>query len=84
MYALWAVKRARRRGLYPALLRRRAPLTARRHAQDIVAHPNYDEFWQSRSLRPQLRDVGCAVLVTGGWCDAGDARTMQSSAPPSP
>ena len=40
-------------------------------SQDIVAHPNYDEFWQCRNLRPQLKDIGCAVLVTAGWCGRG-------------
>jgi len=37
---------------------------------DIVRHPNYDEFWQARNLRPHLRDIKPAVLNVGGWFDA--------------
>ena len=39
---------------------------------DIVAHPNYDQFWQSRSLLPHLKDIKPAILVVGGWYDAED------------
>jgi putative CocE/NonD family hydrolase len=38
----------------------------------IVAHPNYDEFWQSRNLLPHLRNVAPAVMTVGGWFDAED------------
>jgi putative CocE/NonD family hydrolase len=39
---------------------------------DIVEHPNYDEFWQSRNLLPHLRNIDAAVLVVGGWYDTED------------
>jgi uncharacterized protein len=39
---------------------------------DIVAHPNYDQFWQSRNLLPHLRNIKPAILVVGGWYDAED------------
>ncbi|HNN94099.1 MAG TPA: CocE/NonD family hydrolase, partial [Pseudomonadota bacterium] len=39
---------------------------------DIVAHPNYDAFWQSRNLLPHLRGVRAAMLVVGGWYDMED------------
>src|SRR5262245_25112510 len=39
---------------------------------DAFAHPNYDEFWQSRNLRPHLKNVRCAVMTVGGWYDAED------------
>ncbi len=39
---------------------------------DIVAHPNYDAFWQSRNLLPHLHDVAPAVMTVGGWFDAED------------
>ena len=42
--------------------------------QDIVAHPNCDEFWQARAVPPNLRGVTHAVLVVGGWFDAEDCR----------
>ncbi|MEM8929716.1 MAG: CocE/NonD family hydrolase [Acidobacteriota bacterium] len=39
---------------------------------DIVAHPNYDAFWQSRSIVPHLKNIGAAVMVVGGWFDMED------------
>lgn len=39
---------------------------------DIVTHPNYDAYWQSRAVPPDLRGVSHAVLVVGGWFDAED------------
>ncbi len=38
----------------------------------IVAHPNYDYFWQKMSLIPHLKDIKPAVLTVGGWFDAED------------
>jgi uncharacterized protein len=40
--------------------------------EDIVHHPNYDEYWQSRAVPPDLKGVKTAVLVVGGWFDAED------------
>lgn len=40
--------------------------------RDVVAHPNYDEFWQARDLLPHLKKVAPAVLTVGGWFDAED------------
>lgn len=39
---------------------------------EIVAHPNYDQFWKERNLLPHLKDVKPATLVVGGWFDAED------------
>jgi len=38
----------------------------------IVAHPNYDRFWQSRNILPHLKKISAAVLVVGGWFDTED------------
>ncbi len=38
----------------------------------IVEHPNYDEFWQRRNLLPHLHKVAPAVMTVGGWFDAED------------
>ncbi len=38
----------------------------------LVEHPNYDEFWQARNLLPHLRNISCAVMTVGGWFDAED------------
>jgi uncharacterized protein len=40
--------------------------------RDIIAHPNYDVYWQSRAVPPDLRGITHAVLVVGGWFDAED------------
>ncbi|MCI4669976.1 MAG: CocE/NonD family hydrolase [Bacteroidia bacterium] len=40
--------------------------------QQIVEHPNYDEFWQKRSILPHLNNVNHAVMTVGGWFDAED------------
>lgn len=40
--------------------------------QQVVDHPNYDEFWQKRSILPHLKDIKPAVMVVGGWYDAED------------
>jgi uncharacterized protein len=39
---------------------------------EALDHPNYDEFWQSRNLRPHLKNVHAAVMTVGGWYDAED------------
>ena len=38
----------------------------------IVSHPNYDEFWQARSILPHLEGIDHAVMTVGGWFDAED------------
>jgi putative CocE/NonD family hydrolase len=40
--------------------------------QEIIAHPNYDAFWQARAVLPGLRGVKHAVMAVGGWFDAED------------
>lgn len=40
--------------------------------QEIVNHPNYDSFWQSRNLLPHLKNINHAVMTVGGWFDAED------------
>jgi len=40
--------------------------------QQMVDHPNYDDFWQKRNLLPHLSKIGHAVMTVGGWFDAED------------
>ena len=40
--------------------------------REMVKHPNYDQFWQTRNLRPHLKNIKPAVLTVGGWFDAED------------
>jgi len=35
-------------------------------------HPNYDEFWKSRTITYHLKNVKPAMLITGGLFDAED------------
>jgi putative CocE/NonD family hydrolase len=37
---------------------------------DVMAHGTYDDFWQSRNLRPHLKNIRPAVMTVGGWFDA--------------
>jgi uncharacterized protein len=37
---------------------------------DVMAHPTYDAFWQSRNLRPHLKNIRPAVMTVGGFFDA--------------
>lgn len=37
---------------------------------DFVAHPNYDDYWRSRAVAPQLGRARVPTLLVGGWFDA--------------
>ncbi len=37
---------------------------------EMMGHPNYDDWWKARDVRPHLKDVKPAVLNVGGWYDA--------------
>lgn len=39
---------------------------------DMMAHPNRDEFWQKRAILPHLKKVAPHVMVVTGWYDAED------------
>jgi len=38
----------------------------------IMAHPDYDSFWQARNSLPHFNNIKPAVMVVGGWFDAED------------
>ena len=40
--------------------------------QEMMLHPNRDEFWQQRALIPHLKNVAPAVMTVTGWYDAED------------
>lgn len=40
--------------------------------QQLSTHPNYDTFWQKRSILPHLKNISTNVLVVGGFYDAED------------
>ncbi len=37
---------------------------------EMMAHEQYDAFWQGRNLRPHLKNIAPAVMTVGGWFDA--------------
>jgi len=39
---------------------------------DLLKHPAYDEYWQSRAQAPHMKNVTPATLFVGGWFDAED------------
>ncbi len=39
---------------------------------DLMAHPNYDEFWKARNILANLKNIKSAVLTVGGLFDAED------------
>jgi putative CocE/NonD family hydrolase len=40
--------------------------------KDLIAHPNYDEFWKIRDARNATKDLKPAMLWVGGHFDAED------------
>ena len=40
---------------------------------NMMAHPNYDSFWQDMNIRPHLKNITPATMVVGGFFDAEDA-----------
>nr|MDQ3014155.1 CocE/NonD family hydrolase [Acidobacteriota bacterium] len=43
-----------------------------KYINDVMAHPDYDQFWQARNVLPHLKKVTPAVMTIGGWFDAED------------
>jgi len=39
---------------------------------EMMEHPNRDQFWQDRAILPHLKNVAPAVMVVTGWYDAED------------
>ena len=39
---------------------------------DLVQHPNYDEWWQKRNTRNYMNNIKPAMLIVGGLYDAED------------
>ncbi|MEO8336285.1 MAG: CocE/NonD family hydrolase, partial [bacterium] len=38
----------------------------------IMAHPNYDAYWQKRGIWKHVKNIKPAVLTVGGWYDGED------------
>jgi len=40
--------------------------------QDVIEHPDYDEFWKSKNVAQSLGNIRIPVLNVAGWFDASD------------
>ncbi len=39
---------------------------------EMMAHPNYDQYWKDRNILPKLKNIKAAVMTVGGWYDNED------------
>ena len=39
---------------------------------EMMQHPNYDQYWQARNILPKLKNIKCATMTVGGWYDNED------------
>lgn len=39
---------------------------------EMMQHPNYDDYWKARNILPKLKNIGCATMTVGGWYDNED------------
>jgi uncharacterized protein len=39
---------------------------------EMMQHPNYDQYWKERNILPNLRNIHAAVMTVGGWYDDED------------
>ncbi len=39
---------------------------------EMLEHPNYDKYWQSRNTLPHFNNIKPAVMTVGGWYDSED------------
>ncbi|MGB7068257.1 MAG: CocE/NonD family hydrolase [Pyrinomonadaceae bacterium] len=39
---------------------------------EMMAHPNYDQWWKDRNILPKLKNIKCATMTVGGWWDNED------------
>ncbi|HUQ81449.1 MAG TPA: CocE/NonD family hydrolase [Gemmatimonadaceae bacterium] len=58
--------------LGPASAKVYAPAGSAPAWDSVLAHPNYDQYWKSRDIRPHLKKMAPAVLTVGGFYDTED------------
>jgi putative CocE/NonD family hydrolase len=39
---------------------------------EMLAHPNYDQYWKDRNILSHLKNIKAAVMTVGGWYDDED------------
>lgn len=46
---------------------------------EMMTHPNYDDWWKARNILPKLKNIGCATMTVGGWYDNEDLYGAQKT-----
>ena len=39
---------------------------------EMMQHPNYDQYWKDRNVLPKLKNIKAAMMTVGGWYDNED------------
>ncbi len=39
---------------------------------EMMQHPNYDDYWKDRNVLPKLKGIKAAIMTVGGWYDNED------------
>lgn len=39
---------------------------------EMMEHPNYDQFWKDRNILTKLKNIKCSTMTVGGWYDNED------------
>jgi uncharacterized protein len=39
---------------------------------EMMQHPNYDQYWKDRNILPKLKNIKAAIMTVGGWYDNED------------
>lgn len=39
---------------------------------DMMPHPNYDQYWKDRNVLTHLNNIKCSTMTVGGWFDNED------------
>ena len=39
---------------------------------EMMVHPNYDQYWKDRNVLPKLKNIKAAIMTVGGWYDNED------------
>ncbi len=46
---------------------------------EMMQHPNYDQYWKDRNILPKLKNIKAAVMTVGGWYDNEDLYGAQKT-----
>ncbi len=51
------------------LLDARDPVEGRRHLEDQIAHPNYDDYWRQEDCYPHFAEMNVPAFIIASWFD---------------